>query len=337
MDALPRAPASWMYFCRSRELRAAPRARTIAGARLVAFRRADGSPAILAAACSHLGADLAKGSVEGDVIRCPLHRWEYGGDGRCTNAGAGPIPATAGQRSFPVEERFGAVFVFSGPRALFPLPGFEVPAEEMVSAPSLVFTLDTPWFMVGANVFDLRHFKVAHDRALDGPPTAVEAGPFARRLQCGFRVQGSSLADRATRLLAGPDVRYDMTVWGGTIVTVQTTFARDQTFGYLCSEPLPDGGVKIHIIANARRRRGLSGVLDPLRARLKRFAIGVMMKADARALGGLVFDANGLAPGDEMLADYLRWASTLPPADMTGGGDALHLFTSSLVAAKGAH
>src|SRR5205085_1997125 len=105
------------------ELRRGPVSRDRFGIRLVAFRTASGRLAALEARCSHLGADLGSGCVVGETLRCPFHQWEYGVDGRCVRIPASRvIPVFARQRSFPVTERHGNLFVFNGPAPLFPLP-----------------------------------------------------------------------------------------------------------------------------------------------------------------------------------------------------------------------
>lgn len=51
------------------------------GTQLVAFRGEDGDVKILDSFCPHMGADLSKGWVEGNSLRCPFHSWRWGGDG----------------------------------------------------------------------------------------------------------------------------------------------------------------------------------------------------------------------------------------------------------------
>ena len=133
-ENFPAFPVSWYFFCAVRELRRGPVSRDLFGQRLVAFLTESGRCAVLEARCAHLGADLGCGRVRGEVIQCRFHHWEYGPDGRCTRIPADPkIPAFARQRSFPVAERHGNLFVFNGPEPLFPLPFYDgVPPGDLV-------------------------------------------------------------------------------------------------------------------------------------------------------------------------------------------------------------
>src|SRR5207244_4267535 len=89
-------PATWYLFGAAGELRRGPVSRDMLGRRLVAFRTASGRLGVMDARCAHLGADLARGCVDGEIIRCPFHHWEYDLDGHCTRIPGDPeIPAEA--------------------------------------------------------------------------------------------------------------------------------------------------------------------------------------------------------------------------------------------------
>src|SRR5262249_13349123 len=119
-NPFPAYPSSWYLFCAARELRNGPLSRDLLGRRLVAFQTEGGRPVLLDARCAHLGADLGRGCVVGETLRCPFHHWAYGPDGRCTHIPAMPaVPAFARQMAYPVQERHGLVFVFNGPEPLF--------------------------------------------------------------------------------------------------------------------------------------------------------------------------------------------------------------------------
>src|SRR5690606_29508438 len=51
---------------------------------LVGWRGETGEIHVWDAFCPHLGAHLGGlAKIEGDAIRCPMHSWQYGPDGRC--------------------------------------------------------------------------------------------------------------------------------------------------------------------------------------------------------------------------------------------------------------
>ncbi|MDT5016075.1 MAG: 3-ketosteroid 9alpha-monooxygenase subunit, partial [Mycobacterium sp.] len=50
---------------------------------LIAWRSASGRVTVMNAYCEHLGAHLGFGGhVEGEVIQCPFHGWQWNAEGR---------------------------------------------------------------------------------------------------------------------------------------------------------------------------------------------------------------------------------------------------------------
>lgn len=88
------------------------------GCDFVIFRDNTGAIRCLSDVCCHRGASLAKGKINGACIACPYHGWEFDGDGKCTKipalgAGVKP-PKRARIDSYPVQEKFGWIWVFLG-------------------------------------------------------------------------------------------------------------------------------------------------------------------------------------------------------------------------------
>lgn len=192
-EELSHLPASWYFFCLSKDLTNSPLSKECFGKRLVAYRKGDGQPVVMDARCSHMGADLGKGRVLDDALQCPLHHWEYGPNGCCRHIPATDvIPHFARQTCFPAQERVGILFVFNGVEALFPLPFFSsaIP-EELCAAKPFSIELNCPWYTVGANHFDLQHFRAAHDRVPIGEYRIDCPEPYARRASCCFQVAGA--------------------------------------------------------------------------------------------------------------------------------------------------
>ena len=316
-DCFPAYPASWYLFGEARELTHGPIAREILGRRLVAFRTVGGSLAVMEGRCAHLGTDLGAGRVIDETLECPFHHWRYGADGRCVHIPAcADIPAFARLRTYPAVERHGFIFFFNGSAPLFPLPFFpgEEPDDFLPSKPFDAILL-CPWWMVGANVFDVQHFKAAHDRQLISLPMVECPSPFARRITAEFSVLGDTLRDRLVRWLAGDRVRMSFTDWCGNILFATPSFRRTTSYGMLISEPLGPDRVHVRGIVFVRRRKSALGrwLLDPLHVRIRRYFIKEFLQSDAR-LGtkGLRYNPAGLLEGDEELISYFTWLASVP-------------------------
>lgn len=108
-------PAEW-----SAKLGSEPLKLRMLGQEFALFRDTTGRARCLSNVCVHRGGSLAGGRIRGDCIECPYHGWRFDGEGRCRKipslgpGGESRIPARARVDSYPVEERYGLVFVFLG-------------------------------------------------------------------------------------------------------------------------------------------------------------------------------------------------------------------------------
>lgn len=109
--------AYWQPVWRSADLPSGvARPLRILGRTLTLYRTADGEAVLTQGACSHRGAPLWVGTVEGDAIRCRYHRWKFGADGACREQPGEPVPflAKVSARTYPVREYLGLVFAYLG-------------------------------------------------------------------------------------------------------------------------------------------------------------------------------------------------------------------------------
>ena len=93
--------------------------RTIAGRKLVLYRRENGEPVALENACWHRLMPLSEGKLEGDQVACGYHGLVYNPEGRCVfMPSQKTINPAARVRAFPVLERHRFVWVWTGDPAL---------------------------------------------------------------------------------------------------------------------------------------------------------------------------------------------------------------------------
>lgn len=311
LGEFPRYPTSWYVFCRSSDLARGPYSRDFLGERLVAYRTSSGKVIVMDARCSHLGSDLGAGRIVADGLRCPFHDWEYGCDGVCRRIPAqDEIPAFARQRCYPAEERHGLVFLFNAPQPLFPLPFFAgVSPEELIRSRPFGTVLDCPWYVSGANAFDLQHFRAAHDRRLVEEPATLQPSPYSYQAIGVFAVEGVSLQDRITRSFAGDRVSLGITDWCGSLSFATAEFRRTSTFGLVAREPLADGRVRIDVYVFARRGRSLWQRLafDWIHLEVRRLFIKRFLTADAIRLNGVRYAPERLIDADRDMINYYRW------------------------------
>jgi phenylpropionate dioxygenase-like ring-hydroxylating dioxygenase large terminal subunit len=323
--SIPAVPRGWYYLCRSKELNPGPVRRDLGKARYVAFRGASGRVTVLDGRCSHMGADLARGCVVDDALRCPLHAWEYSSDGTCRHIPTGgAIPVLARQAAFPSAELGGHVFFYNSPVPRFGMPFFSGKfPEELLAAEPFDLVVKTPWYMVGANAFDLQHFKVAHDRTLLDAPVVESPSPFARRISAKYAVAGTSWRDAFTRRFSGPTVRMSVTVWGGTLLFVEAAFQRTTSYGMVSIRPIDPDSAMMRTIVWVPRRGGAVArmVVDPLDAWIRRGFIRRFVMDDAVRSEGVRYHPSTAIDADRELGLYLAWLGSI----CTGQSESSHL------------
>ena len=308
-------PSSWYLFGASRDLDAGPRTRRMLGRDLVAFRTDSGRVAVMDAHCSHLGADLGRGHVEGESIRCPFHHWRYDVHGRCVEIPNGcPVPAAARQRTYPAEERHGYLFVFNGREALFPLPFFfDADPAGFAAGPLFRYVADCTWYMNAAHAFDTQHFAAVHDRELVAPPEVDCPAPFARRNRYRAKVIGKSRLDGLLRTFAGRMVNISITTWGGTFVLVTGDFGGAHSRFVIATQPLDDGTTLCEGIVYGPKGRGPVGrLLSPIDLRVRRFFTYGYLKDETRRLRGTQYRPHSLGPNDRDMIEFFQWVAALP-------------------------
>ena len=331
-SVFPRVPNGWYYLCASDDLRCGPVGLELGTRKYVGFRDANGAAAVIDARCSHMGADLSLGCVTGGTLHCPLHDWHYDGGGRCVRipaANTNDIPPFARQAVFPSMQLGGHVVFCNAPAAPFPMPFYDgVTPNDLLPAKPFEFVVDAPWYIVGANAFDLQHFRVAHDRTLVDEPVVDSPSPFARRITATYDVTGTGWRDELTRRFSGPRVRMSVTVWAGTNVLVTASFARTTSYGMVFVRPLDEIRTHLRTIVWVPRRRGpfARTVIDPIDAMIRRRFIRAFMADDATRSVGVDYNPATLIAADRTLADYMTWLAALGNGEVRsgdggGGGD----------------
>ncbi len=319
-ERFPTHPASWYLFCELERLRHGPVSLRILGRQLVAFRTGSGRIAVLDARCSHLGADLGFGTVQGETLQCPFHQWRYGSDGLCV---AGPDPADACSmprlRSYPAEERHGYVFFFNGPEPLFPLPFFfGAEPGDFVAGRPFRYVADCAWYMNAANGYDMQHFLCVHGRELSAPCEIDRPHPFALRNRYRAGVVGESWSDRILRRLVGDTVEVSITSWGGPHMLMTADFPRAQSRFLIATQPLDDGRTLCEGIVFLRRSRNLLArwLWEPFSLRVRRWLTHQFVAEEVRSLRSIRYNPRGLGRKDREMIQFFQWLASLPRGEL---------------------
>jgi len=107
----------WYIACLSSELGHGPYEANIYDTKLVLFRNEQSEVICLINKCLHRHSELSKGEIVNGELRCPYHGWTYSKGGKVTSVPSeGPMSLNGKrcQKSFPVIEQDGVVWIFMG-------------------------------------------------------------------------------------------------------------------------------------------------------------------------------------------------------------------------------
>ncbi|MBW4688970.1 MAG: aromatic ring-hydroxylating dioxygenase subunit alpha [Komarekiella atlantica HA4396-MV6] len=137
--------------------------------RFVLYRNSQGQVVALKNQCSHRGAALSMGWLEDDCIRCPYHGWKFQSDGQCieipSNEPEKPIPKKANINSYPVQEKYGFVWLFYGDlleEERPPIPPLPEDEDSTMHPIYLEYEMKANYNRVIENALDPAHLYAVH-------------------------------------------------------------------------------------------------------------------------------------------------------------------------------
>ena len=139
---------AWYVAAWEREIGETPYAGTILGDQVAIYRGASGRYGALADACPHRKVPLSMGRVKGDDVECGYHGLVFDCTGTCVRAPGDARPPQGAQvRSYPIEPRYGLLWIWMGEAAtpvVYRIDGGTWLAMKRVPAPSSGGIVSTP-------------------------------------------------------------------------------------------------------------------------------------------------------------------------------------------------
>lgn len=131
----------------------------ILGESIVLYRTEARTPVALEDACPHRKLPLSMGRIKGDAVECGYHGLVFDCSGKCVDAATQErIPPLAVVRSYPVQDRYGLLWIWMGATDQGPLPDiYEIPHHA-----------DPTWHITGGDQLQCKcHYLWLVDNLLD--------------------------------------------------------------------------------------------------------------------------------------------------------------------------
>ncbi len=184
----------------------------ILGEDIVLFRREDGTPQALADSCPHRKLPLSMGRLQGDHVVCGYHGMTFDGAGACVRVpGQERIPPRARVHSYPVEERWGLIWIWMGdpaladPDTIFAVEHYDDPAWGINRGAVMHWPCN--YLLITDNLLDPSHVAFVHQTSFGSDD--FEEDPVETRATEDAVVTARWLKDHKLAAFYKPLVRFE--------------------------------------------------------------------------------------------------------------------------------
>ncbi|MEY3333869.1 MAG: hypothetical protein RLZZ176_2172, partial [Cyanobacteriota bacterium] len=190
---------------------------TILGRDLVVYRGQDRRTIILDAYCPHIGANLAEGKVEGNELRCVLHRWKFNGEGICVDIPVLDEPVPVKAKTWPAAEQYGIIWIWTGETPQQPLPFIlDWENQEFDFALGSQFSIDCHPHVMLLQGIDSQQINIANKLPFKLVLEKQELNQNAIRFSGITNINGKSFWLKIYRRLFKSSLSYSVCYWYGT-------------------------------------------------------------------------------------------------------------------------
>jgi phenylpropionate dioxygenase-like ring-hydroxylating dioxygenase large terminal subunit len=298
----------------------------LCGQDLVLWRDSKGKLSCLDAYCPHMGTHLGKGKVVSDRLQCFFHHWKYDGNGSCVEIPCQKeIPTRARVRSYFIEEKFDAIWVYPGDDIPRPLVDFdEITGEELMIRFGKPYKRSCHHHVTMINGIDPQHLKTVHNLDVE---MAIDIQEDQERKIIDISLlggaDGSTTFGKWVQRLLGPDYGYSMRydhANNGFLTLMKST----RLFGRLPLPPLhmifayrPEetGRTFVQPIYVTRRRPGILGwFANHSCLILTWMGFQALQSEDGEVYENMRFFPANLLPIDRPVANYIQYVNRLEPS-----------------------
>lgn len=309
----------WYWVLRSSDLRRGQvKPVNVLGRELAVYRGADGTVAALDAYCPHMGAHLAEGKVDGDGVRCFFHGWKFDGSGECVDVPCKQGGSVrAGVQSWPVDEKYGVIWIWTGDQARHPVP--YVPELENTEVDAFVgadFEKGCHPNVVMINAIDANHFNTVHHLPVDLEFDCVAVNANNMTFSNITPMPESNAFTRfASRFYAGA-LTYKMSYWYGSTgsVTVGPDFLHFHIIFAL--RLLEDGTTRGQTILVTKKRAGVLGWMFNRVLLFLSWVVGTYFAhGDTRVFQTIKFDFKTPTKADKSIIQFIKHVEQQPTVE----------------------
>jgi phenylpropionate dioxygenase-like ring-hydroxylating dioxygenase large terminal subunit len=294
--------------------------------KLVIFRTDSDRVHCLDAFCAHLGLNLATGTVEGEKLQCQFHHWRYDGEGEVTTPTCKKLSDARKLNSYPVELRYGLIWVWAGKNAKYPLPFHPDLAEGSFSyRVGKAYTRPSHPHISLLNALDTSHVNTVH--ALD--LTVTGSGHESEDQQLiHFDFEGNFRKDskkgKRAILFTGGHYKYSVRYIGGTLgflkaldgIKLLSRFKTRPMYAAFSYCPLDENTTVIRPIFLTPKGKGILGMISAhLYLLISQIIYNRLKNEDGEIYENIRFTPHFQAE-DKLIINFIAHVNRLPKANL---------------------
>ncbi len=313
---------SWYWAMKSRELKTGKTKHlNFLGKELVLLRGQDKKIRALDAYCPHMGAHLAEGKVDGNGVRCFFHNWKFDEEGKLVDIPCRKkLDLKIQINSYPVEEKYGVIWIYTGKTAKFPVPYIlELEGIELDTTLGNQFAKECHPNIVMINAIDAHHFASVHNLPVDVNFKTTVIDKHAIRFDNQTYIPKTSLLLRFfAKFYKGP-LTYNMCYWSGS--TGSVTVGPDFLHCYIifALKPSSEGKTLGQTILVTKKRKGILGFLiNPIILWATKQVGNYFAKGDTRIFETLKFSFANPIKEDSSIIKFIQHAEKMETCNWGG-------------------
>jgi 3-ketosteroid 9alpha-monooxygenase subunit A len=243
-------PRGWFMVADAEKVTRTPLSVRFFGKDLVLYRGESGKVYMVGAYCPHMRTHIGRNTtsyvvqqgrhVEGESIRCPYHGWKFGPDGRCNEIPYFPtVPEKAALDSYPVVERYNAIFYWHDPEGGD--PDYELPTLPEWDDPTWV-----RWNFDNLGAMDCHQIEVVDNICDVGHLLPIHA-TTPQYFETEFRGHKAwqRLGGRHETLGVGAGISEFNTYYTGPGILISRFLGDNDSLMFITHTPIDDGSVYV--------------------------------------------------------------------------------------------
>lgn len=280
----------------------------IFGKDLIVYRGKDKRAVILDAYCPHIGANLAEGKVEGNELRCVLHRWKFNGEGICVDVPVLDEPVPVKAKTWPAAEQYGIIWIWTGETPQQPLPFIlDWENQEFDFALGSQFSIDCHPHVMLLQGIDTQQINIANKLPFKLVLEKQELNQNAIRFSGITNINGKSFWLKFYRRLFKSSLSYSVCYWYGTtsIVSLGNEFSHLHLI--FTTRTLSGGKTQGQTLLMAKKQRNILGkLINILMLWFGKIMSDRLLKANGRILQTMQFDLKTPIKADLSIMQFIN-------------------------------